>query len=263
MAETPTKFSPGIFCWADLGTVEPAKAFEFYQHLFGWGRNDVPTDRGPYTMLMKGESPLAGLFEQHKALKDIGMPAHWMGYVLVDNAAAAVARAKELGGEVLLQPLEVKDFGWLAVIEDPTGAPLAVWEVKPGPGPSTPPPRGVGTVCWNELLTPDAPAAEKFYTALFGWSASPRQYGDMPHIAFGIEGRDVAGMTQMPENPLHSPIWLTYFSVDDPDAIAALAEKHGGRILLPPTDQPEIGRFAVLVDPQGALFGIVKGSRRG
>lgn len=257
MAETTAAILPGMFCWADLGTTLPQEATGFYHDLFHWTTNDIPTERGTYSMLLRDGQPVAGLFAQHAALKAIGVPAHWMAYVLTDDADAMAARARELGGVILLEPFDVLELGRMAVIEDPTGAHVALWQVKADPGQQQPP-EGPGRVCWNELLTPDARAAGDFYAALFGWAASPKQYGTMPYTVFKLQQRDAAGMTQMPENPTHGPMWLVYFSVGDCDGVAARTEKAGGRILLPPTTLPEVGRFAVLADPQGAMFGIVR-----
>ena len=115
-----------------------------------------------------------------------------------------------------------------------------------------------GTFCWIELHTSDGEAAKRFYCDLFGWTAkvSPE------YVEIHVGDQAVGGlMTMQPQVPAQVPAhWLAYFWVDDVDAAAQKANAGGARTLVPPMDIPKVGRFAVLSDPQGAVFALFKGS---
>lgn len=111
-----------------------------------------------------------------------------------------------------------------------------------------------GTFCWNELMTSDTNAAAKFYTGLFGWKAEPFP-GDIPYTLFNLNGRQVAGLMARPDEQME-PRWLNYITVENTDEVAAKAKRLGATILLEPKDIPNVGRIAVIQDPQGAPFGI-------
>jgi len=121
-----------------------------------------------------------------------------------------------------------------------------------------------GVFSWNELLTRDVEAARNFYTELLGWTAEEMQMPDgNSYVIFKIGDEQVAGMMKLPpevEKMGAPPYWGPYISVDDVDDIAAKVETMGGRILAPPMDAEGVGRFATVQDPQGAVFGIFKGT---
>ncbi len=116
--------------------------------------------------------------------------------------------------------------------------------------------------CWNELATPDAAAATRFYCGLFGWTPRTTDLGKMTYTHFQAnqenDGQDVGGMLQMTaewgSTPAH---WMPYVAVADVDACARRATELGGKVCVPPTDI-SVGRFAVITDPTGATFSIIK-----
>lgn len=117
------------------------------------------------------------------------------------------------------------------------------------------PMKNPGHFSWNELISTDFEASKKFYSNLFGWKmeAFDANYSILK------KGDDaIGGMMKAPQPgvPTH---WLPYITVEDVDAMAAQATKFGGKICAPPFDIPNVGRTAVLMDPQGAVFGIFKG----
>lgn len=115
-----------------------------------------------------------------------------------------------------------------------------------------------GTPVWYELSTPDPDAAGRFYGKVLGWSVADSGMEGFDYHVAQIGGAMVAGMMTPPEAGI-PPHWAIYFAVDDCDKMAKAAEAAGGRIYMPPTDIPNVGRFAVLADPQGAVFCILKG----
>jgi uncharacterized protein len=117
-----------------------------------------------------------------------------------------------------------------------------------------------GQFSWNELVTTDPAGATTFYKQLFGWTT---QDFPMPGFTYTVVSAGGAQSGQggiMPTPPTAKgmpPAWISYVTVDDVDATAKQAEKLGGKIMVPPSDIPEVGRFAVLLDPQGASIAII------
>ncbi|GFO64207.1 VOC family protein [Geomonas paludis] len=113
-----------------------------------------------------------------------------------------------------------------------------------------------GAFSWFELTTDDVAAAQSFYGRLFGWSTE-RWDGEADYTLIKVAGKEVAGMA--PAGPgRRKPLgWGVYVTVTDVDQTAAKAEELGGKVLVPPTDIPRVGRFCVLQDPQGAVLSAI------
>ncbi|MBU1319610.1 MAG: VOC family protein [candidate division Zixibacteria bacterium] len=115
-----------------------------------------------------------------------------------------------------------------------------------------------GTFCWNELTTKDAKASKSFFTQLLGWDTKESEFDDMKYTEFQVDGKSVAGMLQMTEEWGDAPShWMGYITVVDVDGVAAKVESLGGKVCVPPTDIPNIGRFAVINDPAGATVSLI------
>ena len=114
------------------------------------------------------------------------------------------------------------------------------------------------SLCWNELLTNDTTKAIDFYTKLFGWKTKT-DGGATPYTEITNGDEHIGGIMQIqPQMGPMPPNWGIYIAVDDCDGTAQKATSLGGRQYVPPTDIPHVGRFAVLSDPQGAVFNIIK-----
>jgi len=112
-----------------------------------------------------------------------------------------------------------------------------------------------------ELHTPDVKAAKKFYKGLFDWKVEDQQMGPgMVYTTIAV-GKGTAGgmMAKAEQEPTQ---WLPYVQVDDVDKTAAKAQKLGGNVIVPPADIPNVGRFAIMIDPTGAGVGIFMAKRR-
>jgi predicted enzyme related to lactoylglutathione lyase len=237
----------GTFCWVDLSTPDVAGAKAFYAGLLGWQTEDLPADRGAYTMCRLQGRDVAGIREH---TGDGG--AGWDSSVSVDDLDAATARARELGATVLAEPFEVPGAGRKATLRDPSGAVVSLWQ--PGGHPGAGLVNEVGTWSWNELVTPDLAAARAFYAELFGWNAEDIP-GPLPRTSFTL-GNLLVGGGHAPA-PQEGPAarWTVSFAVDDADRSAARARQLGGAVLLPPMYVP-FGRFAIVADPGGASFSV-------
>jgi len=251
-----TKHEPGTFSWVELGTTDQAGAKAFYTELFGWSFNDSEMEPGNfYTMFMLRNKPVAAGYKMGERMA--GIPPHWLCYVTVASADDAARKVTELGGKVMMAPFDVMTYGRMTVVQDPTGATLALWEAREhiGVGIRNEP----SSIVWSELLTGDTAAASKFYTGLFGWRAEERNMGTMTYTAFWKGEERVGGMMPLsPEMGQLPPHWVTYFGSQDVDATAERAKSMGGKVMAPPFDVPGIGRFAWLTDPQGASFCLAK-----
>ena len=155
------KHAPGNFSWIELATTDQTAAKDFYSKVFGWSSADYPM--GPsevYTIFqVDGRDAAAGCTLQADQ-RAHGVPPHWNLYVAVENADATAARSAELGGKVLAPPFDVFDSGRMAVLQEPTGASLCIWQPNKHPGTGI---TGVpGTLCWADLNTPNRHRAAEF-----------------------------------------------------------------------------------------------------
>ncbi len=115
-----------------------------------------------------------------------------------------------------------------------------------------------GTFCWSELTTPDQEAAKAFYGPLLGWQAQDSPVGDGAYYSMQlIDGKPVSAIAPQPQQQRDAgvpPLWNSYVSVEDADAVAERAKTLGANVHAPPFDVMTVGRMAVIQDPQGAFF---------
>jgi len=243
------RYAPGTFCWVELATTDPAGATTFYGDLFGWQAEDVPIpEGGTYTMLRLDGDDVAALYAQDADQREQGVPPHWFHYVSVEDADAPAARARELGGTVVADAFDVGDSGRMAVVQDPTGAMLGLWQ--PGVHIGARRINDPGCLTWNELQTPDPDPAIAFYGGLFGWEAERvEQNGQLVYVTISNAGRANGGIMPMAELSAGvPPHWLAYFTVPSTDNAIVRVRDLGGDVLAGPLDVPT-GRIAVVRDP--------------
>jgi predicted enzyme related to lactoylglutathione lyase len=255
---TVTSHPPGTFCWPELATTDQKSAVTFYRALFAWDVNEQPVGPGEtYSMFQLQGKPVAAAHTLQAEQRAHDVPPHWGSYISVANADERAKRARQLGATILAEPFDVMDVGRMAVVQDPVGAVFMLWQGRRHPGAMI---LGeTGTLCWTELITRDPKAAESFYKQLFGWSSKLGTDGGTEYWELSNSGRPQGGLMALrPEMGNMPPAWTPYFAVADCDASAKKASQFGGRMYVPPTDIPKVGRFAVLADPQGAMFDIVQ-----
>lgn len=115
-----------------------------------------------------------------------------------------------------------------------------------------------GAFSWCELMTTDVNAAKSFYTKLFGWETEEMSMPGMNYTVVKAGGNGIGGIMAIPEQAKGMPpSWGAYITVDDVDATAKAAGEMGAKLLVPPTDIPDVGRFCVIQDPQGAAINII------
>jgi predicted enzyme related to lactoylglutathione lyase len=251
-----TSYAPGTPCWVDLATPDLDAAESFYRTLFGWEIPELPdsSEMGGYRRAKKDGRDVAGAMP----LMQEGQPPAWNTYVSVDDADAISRAIQENGGTMVAEPMEVSNYGRLALFTDPEGAFFGIWEPADFAGAELV--NEPGSFSWNELETRDPAAAKRFYGAVFGWEFDEEEApGGMAYNVARIGEDRVAGMADVKgrvpdEVPEH---WMTYFSVEDAEGALEKVESGGGQVMFGPVDIP-VGRFAMVADPWGAAFAVVK-----
>jgi uncharacterized protein len=185
-------------------------------------------------------------------------PAAWSVYIGTADAAELARKVEAAGGRVIAAPFDVGDQGRMAVFQDPAGAFLSAWqpaqmgEFHHG---------GPNQFGWAELNARGIDKALPFYREVFGWAdtSTPMGEGRPPYIQFAIgEDAFAGGMEMTPMVPGEVPsYWMPYFNVTDVDATFKTALDAGATELVAPSDYPG-GRFAIVQDPQGAAFGLMR-----
>ena len=249
-----TEHKPGTPSWVDIGTSDLESAVDFYSKLFGWSIEIGPPEIGRYSMATLDGKAVAALSDQQVP----GMVV-WSTYITVSSVDEAVGKIERAGGSIVAPAMDVMDAGRMAVATDTGDAFFSIWEPKASIGAEIV--NQPGTLVWNELTTRAVDASTAFYGEVFGWTT---QRDPMPtggdYITWLLDGAPVAGMMPMTgdmwpaELPNH---WMVYFAVEDCDDSATRCTELGGQVPVPPTDIPP-GRFAVLNDPQGGHFSIMK-----
>jgi predicted enzyme related to lactoylglutathione lyase len=257
MADT---MAPAIYkpVWVDLASPDPAASREFYARLFGWKVEVEPDPQyGSYAQARAGDKVVAGIGPKMMA----EAPTAWSIYIGTGDIAAMMAKVQAAGGTVVVPPMQVGEQGSMAVFQDPSGAFLSAWQPNAMDGFQA---GGAGSFGWAELNSRGIDKAVAFYSKAFGWGTKTSSMGEgqPPYIEFLVGDESIAGGMEM--NPMVPPAvpsyWMVYFSVDDVDAAFKKAIAGGAREMLAPQDFAG-GRFAILADPQGATFGVLKTTR--
>jgi predicted enzyme related to lactoylglutathione lyase len=244
--------------WIDLGSKDPAGSRAFYSQLFGWEVHVSPDPQyGGYGRALLDGKDAAGIGPAMSPEQ----PTAWTVYIGTSDAAALGDAVTAAGGTVVMPAFDVGDQGRMAVFQDPTGAFISAWQTNTMGGFDA---SGPGSFGWAELSARGMDRAVPFYQAVFGWG---QRASDMPdgtqYIEF-MQGADsvAGGMEMSPMVPPQVPsYWMVYFQVADVDAGFAAAVAAGAHEVLAPRDFGG-GRFAILNDPQGAMFGLLKTNPR-
>lgn len=255
---TRDRYAAGTPSWVDLMSPDVDASTAFYTELFGWDAEDQHDDEGEriYTMFRQDGHDVAGAGGQPPDLA--GMPPVWNTYVAVDDADATADAARRAGGSVMMEPMEVMDAGRMAILGDPTGATICVWQAGAhiGAGLVNEP----NSYSWSELVTRDRDGVRGFYEQTFGWKLEDQDMGPMGiYVVANVGDAQVAGLMAMPDTiPDEVPnYWNVYFTVADADAICSRAASLGGSVAWGPQDSP-VGRLATVQDAGGGSFSIMQ-----
>jgi predicted enzyme related to lactoylglutathione lyase len=245
-----TSYAPGTFSWAELVTSDADAAKAFYTSVFGWEYRDNPVgDDQVYSTALRDGKDVAALFTAEQ-------PPHWNCYVTVESADATTARASQLGATVAAEAFDIFDVGRMAVIVDPVGAALCLWEPKSHIGATLV--NVPGALTWNDLITPDPADSARFYGELFGWTTEEIPGAGGYRVIKNGE-RTNGGMMPLDRRMgATPPNWMPYFGHEDIDRLLEEVAGLGGQVFNGPMRMPQ-GSIAVLGDPQGAAFAVWTG----
>ncbi|GAA0679238.1 VOC family protein [Kitasatospora atroaurantiaca] len=256
MPEVTAPFQPGTPCWVDLMTTDQQAALDLYRDLFGWQGEVGPPEFGGYSVCHLNGRAVAGIAQ---TMAPEGMPlppVAWTTYLASDDADATLRAVTAAGGTVMMPVMDVGTTGRMLVAADPTGAVFGVWQPVEFSGAQVV--NEPGALNWNELRTTDVDAASAFYRAAMGIDVEPMEAAP-GYYTLQVGGRVVGGLTTLEDVPPGTPSnWLTYFAADDVDSVVDVLVKAGGSVLKPPFDSLP-GRIAVVQDPQGAVFALIRG----
>ncbi len=243
----------GKFVWFEHMSGDAVRARKFYDALFGWHTELTPMGgTEPYPLIMNGNQGIGGF-----RTAPPGAPSLWMSYLSVADVSASHAAALAAGAKSLMPPTDFPPVGRGATLADPTGAVFSIWtsaQDDRADAEKTP----VGDWHWNELMTPDEKKALAFYEGVFGYTHDSMDMGPQGTYYLLKKGEVMRGglmRSPMPDTP---PLWVPYVAVADCDATAAKASSLGAQVIVPPTDIPNVGRFATLIDAQGACIAFMK-----
>lgn len=255
----------GDFIWYELMTPDPAGAKAFYERFLPWSIDQQGSPMpGPmsggaeYREIRAPEGHAGGVLTLTPEMLAQGAGPAWIGYVGVDDVDDAVARLREAGGAVHMEPMDMEGVGRMAMAADPLGATFYVMRGASDEDSTAYRTMSDGHVAWNELTTPDDARARKFYYALFGWTDGEEvPLGEMGRYRmFDQQGRSIGAIMEYAgEAPLQG--WLYYIAVPDIDAAASGVAEGGGTVTQGPDPIPGDMFCLVANDPQGATFALV------
>ena len=261
----------GAPTWIDLSTSDTGRAQEFYGAVFGWTFESAGPEYGGYLNASINGRPVAGLMQKGPQ-PGASAPDAWTTYFHTADIHATAAAVTSAGGTTCVEPMEVKDKGWMAIGTDPSGAFFGLWQPIDHQGfevigePGTP--------VWHELTTRDYAAAVDFYRRVLAWqteSVSDTDDFRYTTAVFGDEPGARPGRREVPPPaggallgvldggrflpagiPSH---WSFYLGAEDVDKTLQLVTDNGGAVLRPAADTP-YGRLAQVADPTGAVFNL-------
>ncbi|MCW2920823.1 MAG: Glyoxalase/bleomycin resistance protein/dioxygenase [Thermoleophilia bacterium] len=267
MAITATKLRANArkttngFWWADYMAKDIKGALDFYTRVLGWDTREESDPDGNviYNTALVNDLKVAGLGQMMEQQLSSGMPSMWTNYVTVEDAAATCATAKQLGGTVMMEPMEVNGEGTMAIILDPNGAAFGIWQNGRHTGADAV--NQPGAYTWVELASSNVEAALEFYGNLFGWTWEKQDFPQAVEVnyhMFRLDGEAMAGIMSKPVDMAQAPdMWSTWWGVADIQATKAEVEAAGGTVVFGPmTTGP--GEGMGVMDPQGGFVSFIQ-----
>lgn len=244
----PEPAVPGTPIWIDLATDDVEASAAFYREVVGFETEPGDPQFGGYATSRKDGRRVCAITPK----MDPSQPTAWSTYLHSADAAATVAKAQEHGAQVVVEPMTIGDFGTMAVLVDPTGAAVGVWQPDTHTGAELA--NEPGAWGWAHCNTPDPERAGAFYGEVFGIAVEPMDVGGMSMLSLSVDGRPVAGISE-PMGGAPGAWWSTDFVVEDCDAATERARSAGATVVVEPFDFP-FGRNAIITDPHGAAVGL-------
>ncbi|MEU0059571.1 VOC family protein [Streptomyces sp. NPDC006334] len=243
----------GAPCWADamFSDIEGAKSF--YGEVLGWTFGESSSEYGNYTQAYADGKAVAAVVPPMPGQEG---QSQWCLYLAAEDATVTAAKIRQNGGELLMEPMRVGEFGSMCLAREPGGAVFGVWQAGTHEGfesMGTP-----GAYAWSEVFTREPEKTDAFFSAVFGYRQQRMEGEEMDFRLYDLGERPLLGRMRMGEEfPPEVPSYINvYFTVPDCDDAVARATKLGGVLRFGPMTTP-FGRFAALSDPQGANLSVI------
>ena len=256
ITDSPTgEHHEGRIVWRDLLTHTPEASRKFYGELFGWEFEspgiDIGIGGGDDYMLIRHNGRLIGGIVDTKSLGQRDNVSQWVMSMSVSDIDTVVARVVAAGGKVMAEPAAIGSRGRMAVVEDATGAVLALIQTRDG-DPQELEPEYNGWL-WDELWTSDVDKATRFYGEVIGFAYTDHDVEDTDRSYRVLKMNDAARAGVL-ANPFEDvrPVWVNYLRVEDPSAVTARVENLGGQVLVEPQARAIGGQVALIAGPSGA-----------
>lgn len=247
MPTRDTNWPEGTPCWTDLMVPDGDAARAFYGGLFGWDFEVGDETTNFYSQGQLDGRTVAGIGQSGQD----GPPPAWTTYLAADDVDAVLGRITAAGGTVFLPSMEVMGFGKMAVAADPTGCVFGLWQGLSHTGFQRY--NEPGSVVWNEGHVLDFAAARAFYESVFGYTITDISGGGFHYVTIEVNGETVGGLGDAADG---TAAWLTYFQVEDADALCERATELGGSVVSEARDS-DFGRIAELAGPAGERFALI------
>ncbi|MFI9111889.1 VOC family protein [Streptomyces venezuelae] len=247
----------GTPVWADAMFKDVEVAKTFYGDVLGWTFGESSSEFGNYTQAYKGGKAVAAVVPPMPG-QDGEAQSTWCLYFASADVAATAEKIRAAGGTVLMEPMQVGDFGSMCIAQEPSGAVFGLWQAGRHEGFEL---EGEsGSYAWAEVFTREPAKTDPFFTDVFGYGSKKMKDEHVDYRVFDLGGaQPVLGRMLMtaedfpPEIPSYIQL---YFAVDNCDKAVEAAQRLGGKKLFGPMDSP-FGRFAAILDPQGATFAVI------
>ncbi|HXT16003.1 MAG TPA: VOC family protein [Gemmatimonadaceae bacterium] len=243
----------GSFVWHNLVTPDAKNAAAFYSEIANWHTTPWEYDERDFTLFTVDGEEFGGAVAPASDVVDAAPSApRWVPYVYVYDVDACARQAAKIGGSLRKGPFEVPNVGSWAIVGDPQGATLGLFEPEVIPPEKTLAPRAT-QFSWHELMTTDYHAAFEFYKQLFHWTAiAENDMGEHgTYLTFGQNGQACGGMFNKPGA---TPSWLSYLRVNDVKIAAQTAQRLGATVHLGPVEVPGGDWIVQCTDREGAPF---------
>jgi predicted enzyme related to lactoylglutathione lyase len=246
----------GSPCWADAMFRDLEGAKSFYGALLGWTFAESSTEYGNYTEAYANGKAVAAVVPPMPGQDGEEGLSQWCLYFAAEDAAATAARVRDHGGQVLMEPMRVGDFGTMCLARDPGGVVFGLWQAGTHEGFQAM--AEPGAYVWAEVFTREPAASDAFFPAVFSYRQRDMEDGETDFRVYDLGERSVLGRMRMTEEfpPEMPPYINVYFTVADCDAAVAKATELGGVLRFGPMTTP-FGRFASISDPQGAPLSLI------
>ncbi|PRY54034.1 hypothetical protein BCF74_12648 [Knoellia remsis] len=253
MATHAEKWPAGTPCWVELTVKDLDRSQQFYRAVLGWEFDDAGEAYGHYTNALLGGRRVAGISPPSD---DMDWPSMWTTYLATDDIDETEDAAIGAGAKPVIEPMEVGEFGRVALWVDPSGVAFGAWEADAHTGYEVH--HEPGAVAWIDLVTADLEESKAFYGNVFRYTYEDTPMGDMAYAVFTPPGTGVPAGGMGPQSPGDRlpPRWTVTFEVDDVDAAMARVVEAGGRA----DDEPfefEYGRLVSVKGPDGEDFSLI------